>query len=239
MPNHPSGRAQRLHGRRDRHLSAAPTSSWSSTSTASSAAMRASSWSPGRGAATSRWWSPCTPSCPAPSARQAETLRALCAQATLVTVFTETARRMVVEARHRAAERVRVRTSRCPDRSLVDAPVTARRDADAPDLAQCAMALERLEGRTVLSTFGLISAAKGIELAISALPTVVGRPSRRALPDRRSDPPGGGQARRRELPAGPGAAGPRSRPDRARRSSWTASSPRPSWPCCCPPPTST
>ena len=35
------------------------------------------------------------------------------------------------------------------------------------------MALERLEGRTVLSTFGLISAGKGIELAISALPAVV------------------------------------------------------------------
>ena len=44
----------------------------------------------------------------APSVRQAEVLRALCHRATLVTVFTETARRMVVEARIVPAERVRV-----------------------------------------------------------------------------------------------------------------------------------
>ena len=43
-----------------------------------------------------------------PSVRQAEALRALCHRATLVTVFTETARRMVVEARLVPPERVRV-----------------------------------------------------------------------------------------------------------------------------------
>src|SRR5688572_15407365 len=44
----------------------------------------------------------------APSVRQAETLRALCALATLVCVFTETARRMIIDARLVPPERVRV-----------------------------------------------------------------------------------------------------------------------------------
>ena len=44
----------------------------------------------------------------APSVRQAETLRALCELATLVCVFTETARRMIVDARLVPPERVRV-----------------------------------------------------------------------------------------------------------------------------------
>ncbi len=103
----------------------------------------------------------------APSVRQAETLRALCHRATLVTVFTETARRMVVEARIVPAERVRVLPHGAPQ-VLVDAGVGKA----TPDRVS-RVALERLEGRTVLSTFGLISAGKGIELAISALPAVV------------------------------------------------------------------
>ena len=103
----------------------------------------------------------------APSVRQAETLRALCRRATLVTVFTETARRMVVEARIVPPERVRVLPHGAPT-VLVDA---ASGRATAARISQ--VALERLEGRTVLSTFGLISAGKGIELAITALPAVV------------------------------------------------------------------
>lgn len=97
-----------------------------------------------------------------PSVRQAETLRALCHHATLVTVFTETARRMVVEARLVPPERVRV----VPH----GAPVVLRPDSvpEGP-----VMALKPLDGRTVLSTFGLISAGKGIEVAIKALPAVV------------------------------------------------------------------
>ncbi|HEU5484273.1 MAG TPA: glycosyltransferase, partial [Microlunatus sp.] len=103
-----------------------------------------------------------------PSVRQAEALRALCHRATLVTVFTETARRMVVEARIVPPERVRILPHGAP-KVLVDAGAGA---ADVEDLLP-RVALERLEGRTVLSTFGLISAGKGIELAISALPAVV------------------------------------------------------------------
>ena len=103
----------------------------------------------------------------APSVRQAEALRALCHRATLVTVFTETARRMVVEARIVPPERVRVLPHGAPQ-VLVDASAGPPSSDHLPRVA-----LERLEGRRVLSTFGLISAGKGIELAISALPAVV------------------------------------------------------------------
>ena len=98
----------------------------------------------------------------APSVHQAEVLRALCHRATLVTVFTETARRMVVEARVAPPERVRVIPHGAPG-VLVDATGIPR------------PALERLEGRTVLSTFGLISAGKGLELAIAALPAIIAK----------------------------------------------------------------
>ena len=104
----------------------------------------------------------------APSVRQAEVLRALCRRATLVTVFTETARRMVVEARIVPPERVRV----VPHGAPIGAGRRGRRPGDGPT-GSPQVALERLEGRTVLSTFGLISAGKGIELAIAALPDVV------------------------------------------------------------------
>jgi glycosyltransferase involved in cell wall biosynthesis len=100
-----------------------------------------------------------------PSVRQAETLRALCHHATLVTVFTETARRMVVEARLVPPERVRV----VPH----GAPVVLRPDSDPGGWAEQPLALKPLDGRTVLSTFGLISAGKGIEVAIKALPAIV------------------------------------------------------------------
>lgn len=102
-----------------------------------------------------------------PSREQAEALRALCDHATLVTVFTETARRMVVDAEIVPVERVRVLPHGAPQVLMA---------GNALDPAQDRLpraALERLEGRTVLSTFGLISSGKGIELAISALPPVV------------------------------------------------------------------
>ncbi|HEY6745647.1 MAG TPA: glycosyltransferase, partial [Mycobacteriales bacterium] len=100
-----------------------------------------------------------------PSVRQAETLRALCHHATLVTVFTETARRMVVEARLVPPERVRV----VPH----GAPVLLRPASVPESGAEPTTTLKSLDGRTVLSTFGLISAGKGIEVAIRALPAVV------------------------------------------------------------------
>jgi glycosyltransferase involved in cell wall biosynthesis len=102
-----------------------------------------------------------------PSVRQAEALRALCQRATLVTVFTETARAMVLQARVAAPERVRVIPHGAPSLLL---PARALESTEIPRPP-----LERLEGRTVLSTFGLISAGKGIEVAIEALPAVVAK----------------------------------------------------------------
>lgn len=96
-----------------------------------------------------------------PSVREAEALRALCRRATLVTVFTETARTMVAESLLVPPERVRVVPHGAPTALLPDSVRTGR------------AALEQLESRTVLSTFGLISAGKGIETVIEALPALV------------------------------------------------------------------
>ena len=108
-----------------------------------------------------------------PSVQQAETLRALCERATLVTVFTDTARRMVLEAQLVSPERVRVVPHGAPTALLPSKAPRRTAARVAPELPR--PALERLEGLTVLSTFGLISAGKGIEVAIRALPAVVAR----------------------------------------------------------------
>ncbi len=98
-----------------------------------------------------------------PSVRQAEALRALCHRATLVTVFTDTARSMLLDFRLVPPERVRVIPHGAPTALLPDALHAPR------------PAVERLEGRTVLSTFGLIGSGKGIEVAINALPAIVAK----------------------------------------------------------------
>ena len=84
-------------------------------------------------------------------------LRRLCGLATVTTVFTQTARRMIVAQDIAPDERVRVIPHGAPDLLLSSAP-----SGEYP-------------GRTVLSTFGLISAGKGIETAIAALPKIVAR----------------------------------------------------------------
>jgi glycosyltransferase involved in cell wall biosynthesis len=94
----------------------------------------------------------------APSVRQAETLRALCDLATLVCVFTETARRMIVDARLAPPERVRVVPHGGPT-ELLPHP---RSNGVRTD-------------RRILATFGLISPGKGIEIAIAAMPAIVAR----------------------------------------------------------------
>lgn len=96
-----------------------------------------------------------------PSVRQAEALRTLCHRATLVTVFTETARSMVIDSQLVPPERVRVIPHGAPTALLPDTVHAGR------------PALESLAGRTVLSTFGLISSGKGIEVVIEALPAIV------------------------------------------------------------------
>ena len=104
-----------------------------------------------------------------PPAGRARTLGALCQQATLIMVFTETARRMVAEQGLAELERVRVVPHGAPD-ELTQA---AWADGVDEDIASSSLQLPSLAGRTVLSTFGLISDSKGLELAIGALPSIV------------------------------------------------------------------
>ena len=108
-----------------------------------------------------------------PSVSQAETLRALCRHATLVTVFTETARRMVISARLVAPERIRVVPHGAPTILLPHSPSKDVRLLSGTGAESSRPAIERLEGRRVLSTFGLISEGKALEVAIRALPEVV------------------------------------------------------------------
>ncbi len=108
-----------------------------------------------------------------PSVGQAETLRALCDLSTLVCVFTETARRMVLDARLVRPERVRVVPHGGPTELLPKGNGRRRlrlprRHADEP-----ARSID--EDRCVLATFGLISPGKGIETAIEAMPAIIER----------------------------------------------------------------
>ena len=102
-----------------------------------------------------------------PSDQQGKVLAELCRRAAVVTVFTETARRMVIETKMAAPQQVRVVPHGAPS-ALLPGAHPARGTA-------VQKMLPHLEGRTVLSTFGLISASKGIETAIRALPAVVER----------------------------------------------------------------
>jgi glycosyltransferase involved in cell wall biosynthesis len=94
-----------------------------------------------------------------PSDDQLSVLRRLCGRAVLTTVFTQTARRLIAAQGIAPAERVRVVPHGAPDLLLSSPPAN------------------EYPGRTVLSTFGLISAGKGIEAAIAALPKIVARHS--------------------------------------------------------------
>lgn len=98
----------------------------------------------------------------APTEHQAEVLTALCRQAELVIVMTETARGLLVASGVCPVEKVRVVPHGAPT-------VLAQR-------AGAHAAEPRAADRGfVLSTFGLISAGKGIETVIEALPQIVAR----------------------------------------------------------------
>ena len=107
-----------------------------------------------------------------PTPHQADVLGALCLQAELVIVMTETARRLLVASGVCADEKVRVVPHGAPS-------VLARRSAhyalERSDGTPSKGRYARVEDRFVLSTFGLISAGKGLETVIQALPSIVER----------------------------------------------------------------
>ena len=105
----------------------------------------------------------------APSVLQAETLRALCDMAALVCVFTETARRMILDARLVSPERVRVIPHGGPTELLPGAR------PPQPHRVGSGESTPIVTDRRVLATFGLISPGKGIEVAIAAMPAIVAR----------------------------------------------------------------
>ncbi|MBA2638079.1 MAG: glycosyltransferase, partial [Solirubrobacterales bacterium] len=109
-----------------------------------------------------------------PSVGQAETLRALCDLAALVCVFTETARRMILDARLVSPERIRVVPHGGPVELLPQA-AAGERLPQLPDRTGGPGPSEVEPDRCVLATFGLISPGKGIETAIAAMPAIIDR----------------------------------------------------------------
>jgi glycosyltransferase involved in cell wall biosynthesis len=109
-----------------------------------------------------------------PSPHQLGVLTALCGQAERVIVMTETARRLLVDAGASAVEKIRVVPHGAP------VVLGRRRDGRAAarrplNVAPTPGRYGRVQSRLVLSTFGLLSAGKGLETAIKALPLIVER----------------------------------------------------------------
>jgi glycosyltransferase involved in cell wall biosynthesis len=100
-----------------------------------------------------------------PTPHQAEVLTELCAEAELVIVMTETARRLLVDSGACREEKVRIVPHGAPAR------ITARAARERED------SLRRLSDGDAfrLSTFGLISPGKGLETVIEALPAMIER----------------------------------------------------------------
>jgi len=109
-----------------------------------------------------------------PSPHQLRVLGALCDQAERVIVMTDTARRLLVEVGASAAEKIRVVPHGAP------VVLGRRREEHAAGrhplyVAPAPGGYERIQSRFLLSTFGLLSAGKGLETAIEALPLIVER----------------------------------------------------------------
>jgi len=100
-----------------------------------------------------------------PTPHQAEVLSELCAEAELVIVMTDTARRLLVDSGACAEEKVRIVPHGAPAR------ITARA------AAECEQPTARPSNDDTfrLSTFGLISPGKGLETVIEALPAMIER----------------------------------------------------------------
>jgi glycosyltransferase involved in cell wall biosynthesis len=102
-----------------------------------------------------------------PTPHQADVLTELCAQAELVIVMTDTARRLLVESGACPEEKVRVVPHGAPTRLTL-------RAADDLD-GRTGAAYRRGGDRFLISTFGLISPGKGLETVIEALPSMIER----------------------------------------------------------------
>ncbi len=106
-----------------------------------------------------------------PTPNQAEVMTALCRQAELVIVMTETARRLLVEGGSCPEEKIRV----VPHGAPTALAQRAGEHAIERVLGDDPLPHSPYAGRFVLSTFGLISSGKGLETMIEALPTIVER----------------------------------------------------------------
>jgi glycosyltransferase involved in cell wall biosynthesis len=101
-----------------------------------------------------------------PTRHQAEVLTELCAEAELVIVMTETARRLLLDSGACPEEKVRIVPHGAPARITARAAREREEAVSAPSSDVDAFRL---------STFGLISPGKGLESAIEALPAMIER----------------------------------------------------------------
>ncbi len=110
----------------------------------------------------------------APSEHQLEVLTALCDRADRVMVMTGTARRILIELDACQAAKIRVVPHGAP-------AVLARRRGEVANgsrpryVAPMPGGYERLKERFLVSTFGLLSAGKGIETMLDAMPALIER----------------------------------------------------------------
>ena len=109
-----------------------------------------------------------------PAPHQFDVLLALCSEAERVIVMTETARRLLIELRACPAEKIRIVPHGAP------ALLGQRRAEHAAGRRPVYVTpgkggYEGMQARFLLSTFGLLSAGKGLETALEALPAIVER----------------------------------------------------------------
>ncbi len=109
-----------------------------------------------------------------PAPHQLEVLRSLCLEAERVIVMTETARRLLIELGACPAEKIRIVPHGVP------ALLGDRRAEHAAGRRPVYVTpgkggYETMQSRFLLSTFGLLSAGKGLETALEALPAIVER----------------------------------------------------------------
>ena len=109
-----------------------------------------------------------------PSPHQLRVVTALCGQAELVIVMTDTAQRLLVQTKACPMHKIRVVPHGAP------VVLGRRREEYAAGrrplyVAPVPGGYERMQSRFLLSSFGLISAGKNFETAIEALPSIIER----------------------------------------------------------------